>query len=120
MKADSERDATQQALVAMEEARRKAGEENGHLTNEQMSLLMKLGATKDNFEALWERTSIEKKTMEAEFDASSDVIFNYNYGCCAFAHNICGSEPLIPAEMPDTSTPLTSEFFMNSRRPLSS
>ena len=46
---------------------------------------------------------------------TSDVIFNYNYGCCAFVHNICGSEPLIPAGMPDTSTPLTPEFFVNPR-----
>ena len=35
-------------------------------------------------------------------------------------HNIYGSEPLIPAGMPDTSTPLTPEFFMNPRCPPSS
>ena len=58
--------------------------------------------------------------METEFDASNDVILNYGYGCCAFAHNICGSEPLIPTGMPDTSTPLTPEFFMNPRCPPSS
>ena len=58
--------------------------------------------------------------MEAEFDASSDVIFNYGYGCCVFAHNICGSEPLIPVGMPNTSTPLTPEFFVNPRCPPSS
>ena len=68
---------------------------------------MELGVTKDDFEAFRERTSVEKTTMEAEFDESSDVIFNYGYGCCAFAHNICGSELLIPVGMPDTSTPLT-------------
>ena len=107
IKVDSERDATQQALVALEEARRKAEEENGRLTDERLSLLMELEATKDDFVAFRERTSVEKTTMEVEFDASSDVIFNYDYGCCAFAHNICGSEPLIPTRMPDTSTPLT-------------
>ena len=48
------------------------------------------------------------------------MIFNYGYGCCAFAHNIYGSEPLIPAGMPDTSTPLTPEFFVNPRCPPSS
>ena len=58
--------------------------------------------------------------MEVEFDANSDMIFNYGYGCYAFAHNICGSEPLIPAQLPDTSTPLTLEFFMNPRCPPSS
>ena len=58
--------------------------------------------------------------MEAEFDASSDVIFNYGYGCCAYAHDIHGSKPKIPPRMPDTSTPLTPEFFVNPRCPLGS
>ena len=44
----------------MVEARRKAEEDNGRLTNERMSLLMELGATKDDFTAFWERTSAEK------------------------------------------------------------
>ena len=81
---------------------------------------MELGATKDDFVAFQDRTSTDKTTMEAEFDARSDVIFNYDYGYCTFVHNICGSEPLIPAGMPDTSTPLTLEFFMNPRCPPSS
>ena len=81
---------------------------------------MELGATKDDFAAFRERTSIEKTTMEAEFDASSDVIFNYGYGYYAFAHNICGCEPLIPTGILDTSIPLTPKFFMNPRCPPSS
>ena len=81
---------------------------------------MELGAIKDDFVAFQEKTSVEKEVMEVEFDASSDVIFNYDYGCCALAHNICGSEALIPAGMPDTSTPLTLEFFVNPRCPPSS
>ena len=52
-----------------------------------------------------------------EFDASSDVIFNYGYDCCAFAHNIRWSKPMIPAGMPDTYAPLTPEFFVNPRCP---
>ena len=31
---------------------------------------------------------MERKAMEEEFDVSGDVIFNYGYGYCAFAHNI--------------------------------
>ena len=107
LKAESKRDTIQQALVVAEEARRKAEEKNGRLTDERLSLLMELGATKDEFVTFQEKTFIEKTTMEAEFDASSDVIFNYSYNCCAFMHNIYGSEPLILAGMPDTSTPLT-------------
>ena len=120
MKAKFERDVVQQALAAAEEAHRKAEKENGCLTDERLSLLMELGATKDDFAAFQEKASAEKTTMEAEFYESSDVIFNYGYGCCAFAHNICGSEPLIPTGMPDTSTPLTLEFFMNPQCPPSS
>ena len=96
LKADSECDTTQQALVVAEEAHRKAEKENGRLTDERLSLLVELGATKDDFTAFQERTYAEKMAMEVEFDVSSDLIFNYGYGCCAFAHNICGSEPLIP------------------------
>ena len=102
-------------MVVAKEARLKAGEENGRLTDERLSLLVELGATKDDFAAFRERTYVEKTTMEAEFDVSNDVIFNYGYGCCAFT-----SEPLIPAGMPDTSTPLAPEFFVNPRCPSSS
>ena len=55
--------------------------------------------------------------MEAEFDASSDVIFNYGCGCCAFAHDIYGSKPMIQAGMPDTSKLLSPELFVNPRCP---
>ena len=95
-------------------------EENSCLTDERLSLLMQLEITRDEFATFREKTSAEKMTMEVEFDASSDVIFNYGYGCCAFMHNICGSEPLIPIGMLDTSTPLTLEFFVNPRCPPSS
>ena len=41
------------------------------------------------------------------------MIFNYGYRCCTFAHNICGSQPVVP----DTSKSLTPEFFINPRCP---
>ena len=94
-------------MAAAKEACRKAEEENGHLTDERLSLLMELGATKEDFAAFREKSYAEKSALEVEFDASSDVIFNYGYGCCAFAHDIRGSKPMIPTGMPDTSTPLT-------------
>ena len=55
--------------------------------------------------------------MEAEYDAGFEAIFNYGYGCCAFAHNICGSKSKILDGMPGTSKPLTPEFFVNPRCP---
>ena len=71
------------------------------------------GATKEDFEAFREKSFAEKSTLEAEFDASSDVIFNYDYGCCAFERDICGSKPLIQSMMSDASTSLTPDFFVN-------
>ena len=53
--------------------------------------------------------------MEAKFDIGFKVIFNYGYGCCAFAHNICRSKPEFPNGMSDTSNPLPLEFFVNPR-----
>ena len=81
---------------------------------------MELRAIKEDFAAFWEKSSAEKSALEAEFDASNDVIFDYGYDCCAFAHDIHGSKPMIPARMPDTSTPLPPEFFVNPRCPPSS
>ena len=46
------------------------------------------------------------------------MIFNYGYSCCAFAHNICGSQPVVPDGMLDMSKPLSLEFFIKPRCPL--
>ena len=117
LKAKSELDTARQALDATKEAYRRAEEVNSRLTDERLSLLMELGAIKEDFAAFRAKSSSKKSTLEAEFDASSDVIFDYGYGCCAFAHDIHGSKPMIPAGMPDTSTPLPVEFFVNPRCP---
>ena len=49
--------------------------------------------------------------MREAYEGSLDLIFNYGYGCCAFAHNICGSYPEVPDGMLDTSKALSPEFF---------
>ena len=117
LKAESELGSVQQASVATKEACRRVEEENCSLTDERLSLLMELRTTKDDFATFRERSFSERSALEAEFDASSDVIFNYGYGCCAFAHDIRGSKPKIPPRMSDTSTPLTPEFFVNPQCP---
>ena len=114
LKTESELDSVQQALAAAGEACRKAEEENCRLIDERLSLIMELGTSKDELSAFQAKMTKEKKAMEEEFDASSDVIFNYGHGCCAFAHNICGSKPMIPVGMPDTSMPLFLEFFLST------
>ena len=88
-------------------------DEVSHLADERVSLLLELGASKDELSVFWVKASKEKKALEEAFDAGFDVIFNYGYGCCAFTHNICGSELVIPDGMPDTSKPLPPEFFIN-------
>ena len=59
----------------------------------------------------------EKKALEEAYEEGLDVIFNYAYGCCAFTHNIYGSQPVVLDGMPDTSKPLSPEFFINPRCP---
>ena len=113
LKAESELGSVQQALVATKDACRRVEEENNRLTDERLSLLMEPGTAKDDFVAFRKRSFAKRSAMEAKFDASSDVIFNYSYGCCAFAHDIRGSKPKILPGMPDTFTPLTPEFFAN-------
>ena len=103
--------------MATKEACRRVEEENSCLTDEGLSLLMELGTAKDDFTDFRERSFVERLAMEAEFDTRNDMIFNYGYGCCAFAHDIRGRKLKIPLGMPDTSTPLTSEFFVNPRCP---
>ena len=78
---------------------------------------MELGASKDELSAFRTEVAKEKKSLEAEYDAGFEAIFNYGYGCCAFAHNIYGSKPKIPNGMPGTSKPLTPEFFVNPQWP---
>ena len=111
LKTESELGSGQQALVAFKEACWRVEKESGRLTDEQMSLLVELGTTKDDFTTFRERSFVERPTLETKFDASSDVIFNYGYGCCSFTYDIRGCKPKIPHGMPDTSTPLTPEFL---------
>ena len=117
MKSESELGFVQQALVAAKEACRRVEEENGRLGNERLSLHVELGATKDEFTAFREKSFAERSNMEAEFDVRKDVIFNYGYSYCVFAHDILGRKPKIPPRMPDTSTLLTLEFFVNPQCP---
>ena len=62
--------------MAAKEACRRVEEENGRLTDERLSLLVELGATKDDFTTFREKSFAERSALEAKFDASSNVIFN--------------------------------------------
>ena len=112
-KVESELARVQSALPVSEEARRKAEYEASCLAIERVSLLLELGTSKDEMSALKEHALKEKKASEEAYEEGFDVIFNYGYGCCAFAHNICGSQPVVPDGMPDTSKPLPLEYFLS-------
>ena len=116
---ESERGVAHKALSLAGEACTKTEEENSRLMDERLSLILELGTIKDDFTALQEKVVADRETMEAEFDARDDTLFNYGYGCCVFTHNICGSKPQILDGMLDPSVPLTPEFFANPRCPLS-
>ena len=72
----------------------------------RVSLLLELGTSKDEMSAFQAQALKEKKALEETYEKVFDLIFNYGYGCCAFTHNICESQPVVPNGMPDTSKPL--------------
>ena len=111
-KMESELDLAQQALAASGEACQTAKEEASLLTDERVSLLLELGASKNELSAFRAEIAKDNKAFKAEYDAGFEAIFNYGYGCYAFTHNICGSKPKIPDGMSGTSKPLTPEFFV--------
>ena len=117
LKAEFEREAAQKAFSLAGEVCKKAKEENSHLTDERLSLILELGTIKDDFASLREKVVADIEAMEAEFDASGDTLFNYGYGCCVFTHNICRRKPQIPDGMSDPLVPLTPEFFTNPHCP---
>ena len=99
------------------EACKKVEEENDHLADEKLALVIELGALKDDFTAFRDKAVADREAMEAAFDSSGDMLFNYGYDCCAFTYNICGSKPQILDGMINPFVPLTAEFFANPRCP---
>ena len=77
MKAESELYSAQQALDAVKEVFRKAVKEIYRLTDKRLSLIMEVGAGKEELTAFQAKATTEREVMEVEFDASSDVIFKY-------------------------------------------
>ena len=73
----------------MEEGRRKAEARITRLEVEQTSLLLKLGATKEEVFSLHSQVGRDKEAMEKEYQKALEVIFAYGYGCYVFKHNIC-------------------------------
>ena len=83
----------QNSLAVTEEARRKAEDEASRLADERVSLLLELGTCKDEVSAIRAEALKERKALEEAYEEGFDVIFNYGYECCAFAHNIAEVNP---------------------------
>ena len=116
-KVESELARVQNALAVVDEAKRKAKDEASRLADERASLLLELRTCKDEVSTIRVEALKEKKALEEAYEEGFDVIFNYWYDCCAFVHNICRSQPEVPDGMPDTSKPLSPEFFINLQCP---
>ena len=81
------------------------------MADEQDSMLLELETYKDEVSAIQADALKEKNALEEAYDEGFDIIFNYRYGCCAFANNICRSQLEVPDGMLDTSKPLSPECF---------
>ena len=108
----------QDALAVGEEARRKAWAQAARLKVEQTSLLVEIEAAKDEVSSLYSHVGKDKEAMEEEYQKSLEPIFACGYGCYVFKHNIYGDQPEVPDGMPNSSSPLPLEFFMDPRCPL--
>ena len=112
-KVESKLARVQNAMAVVDEARRNVEDETSRLADERVSLLLELWTCKDEVSAIWAEALKEKKVLNEAYEEGFDVIFNYGYGCCAFSHNICESQPEVLGGMLETSKPLSPKFFIN-------
>ena len=96
----------QEALAAAEEGRRKAKVGNARFEVERTSLLLELGASKDEVSSLHSQAGRDKESIEEEYQNALEVIFSYGYRCCVFKHNICGDHPEVLDGMLNSAYPL--------------
>ena len=108
----------QDALAVAEEARRKAEAKATHLEVERTSLLLEIGASKDEVSSLHSQAGKDKEAMEEDYQKALNFIFAYGYRCIMLKHNICGDQPEVLDGMPTSSDLLPLKFFMNPRCPL--
>ena len=54
-----------------------------------MSLLLEIGAEKDEVCSLQSQVGKDKESMEEDYQKAREVIFSYGYEYCEFQHNIC-------------------------------
>ena len=114
-RADDDLARVQDGLAVAEKVKGKAEVETAHLEVERTSLLLELGAAKEKVSSLQSQAGKDKEAIEEYYHKALEVIFTYGYGCCMFKHNIYGSQLEVPYSMPDSSSPLPPNFFVNPR-----
>ena len=111
------------ALATIEEAgevveeANKAESEAARLEVDRTSLMLELGATKEEVSSFYSQAGKDKDAMEEEYHKAMEVIFSYGYRCCVFKHNICGDRPEVPKGMHDSSDSMLLEVFVNPKCP---
>ena len=105
----------QETLAVAEEARCKVEAEVACLEVERTSLLVEIGAAKDEVSSFHSQVGKDNEAMEEDYPKALELIFVYGYGCCVFKHNICSDQPKVLNNMSDSSDPLPLEFFMNPK-----
>ena len=81
-------------MAVANEARWKENDKVSRLANN--SLLLELGTCKDEMSSIKAEAFKENEALREAYEEGFNVIFNYGYGCCAFAHNIYGIQPEVP------------------------
>ena len=104
-------------MAVAKEAKHKAEVKTSCLEVKWTSILLELGAAKDEVSSLHSRAGKDKEAMEKDYQKAMKLIFVYGYRCCVFKHNICGDQPEVPDGMPDSFDQLPPEFFVNPRCP---
>ena len=107
-----------EARAVVEEAMRKAEAKAARLEVKQTSLLLEIGAAKDEVSSLHSQAGKDKEAMEEDYQKALEVIFSYHYGCCVFKDNIYGDRPEVSDGMPDSFDLLSLEVFFTPKCPL--
>ena len=109
--------ATEEAKAVSEKAKHKDEAEVASLEVEKMSLLLEIGASKEEISSLYSQAGKDKEAMEEDYHKALEVIFAYGYKCCAFKHNIYADQPEVLDGVPESSDPLPPKFFVSPRCP---
>ena len=93
-KVESELAKVQNDLAIANEDRWKVDDKVSRLADN--SLILELETYKDEMSSIKAEAFKENEALREAYEEGFNVIFNYGYGCCAFAHNICGIQPEVP------------------------